>query len=326
MNRSFEYNNHMCMVFPKYGLSIYEFLKRNAFQAFSMPVIQQMAKQLVTAVACALRFVSISRRGVFVRHALTRGRGAVMHHIRMIHTDLKPENLLFVDDTFRIVPVERGERREPVTPNLMVIDFGSAVLEHHYKSSIICTRHYRAPEVTLGAGWSYPADVWSIGCILVELYTGQALFQTHENLEHVAMMQRVLGPVPSIIVDTAECASLRSPRVAVSDRGCSKHGRKYFDSDARLAWPERASSEKSVKYVASLIPLVVRRPSCAVCGYGADGRCAGPDQQAARVVLRAGAAHAGLQHHDAHQRAPQHVAPVLRRGVWPLVDTDVLGS
>jgi dual-specificity kinase len=33
--------------------------------------------------------------------------------------------------------------------------------------------------------------MWSCGCILVELAMGDALFQTHENLEHLAMMERV---------------------------------------------------------------------------------------------------------------------------------------
>lgn len=34
------------------------------------------------------------------------------------------------------------------------------------------------------------SDVWSLGCILVELYTGNLLFRTHEHLEHLAMMVR----------------------------------------------------------------------------------------------------------------------------------------
>lgn len=53
------------------------------------------------------------------------------------------------------------------------------------------TRHYRAPEIILGLGWSFPCDIWSIGCILVEFFTGDALFQTHDNLEHLAMMESV---------------------------------------------------------------------------------------------------------------------------------------
>ena len=45
-------------------------------------------------------------------------------------------------------------------------------------------------------GWAQPCDVWSIGCILFELYLGVTLFQTHDNREHLAMMERILGPIP----------------------------------------------------------------------------------------------------------------------------------
>lgn len=78
--------------------------------------------------------------------------------------------------------------------DIRLIDFGSATFEEEYHSSVVSTRHYRAPEIILGLGWSYPCDIWSIGCILVEFYTGDALFQTHDNLEHLAMMQAVCGP------------------------------------------------------------------------------------------------------------------------------------
>lgn len=48
-------------------------------------------------------------------------------------------------------------------------------------------------------GWSFPCDVWSIGCILVEFFTGEALFQTHDNLEHLAMMEVVFGRMPDMV-------------------------------------------------------------------------------------------------------------------------------
>ncbi|MEE6527551.1 hypothetical protein FKM82_028993, partial [Ascaphus truei] len=49
-------------------------------------------------------------------------------------------------------------------------------------------------------GWAQPCDVWSIGCILFEYYSGFTLFQTHENREHLVMMERVLGPIPRRMV------------------------------------------------------------------------------------------------------------------------------
>ena len=60
----------------------------------------------------------------------------------------------------------------PKSSDIKVIDFGSATFEANYHSTIVSTRHYRAPEVILGLGWSFPCDIWSIGCILVELASG----------------------------------------------------------------------------------------------------------------------------------------------------------
>lgn len=87
--------------------------------------------------------------------------------------------------------------------DIRLIDFGSATFEQDYHSTVVSTRHYRAPEIILGMGWSYPCDIWSIGCILVEFLTGDALFQTHDDLEHLAMMEVVLDKIPHDLIKLA---------------------------------------------------------------------------------------------------------------------------
>jgi dual-specificity kinase len=52
--------------------------------------------------------------------------------------------------------------------------------------------------------------MFSIGCILVEFYTGDALFQTHDNLEHLAMMEVVMGKMPQRMIDKARYVSTYS--------------------------------------------------------------------------------------------------------------------
>ncbi|KAF9896526.1 dual specificity protein kinase kns1, partial [Lobosporangium transversale] len=98
-------------------------------------------------------------------------------------------------------------RRILLDPEIRLIDFGSATFQNEHHSTIVSTRHYRAPEIILGLGWSYPCDIWSIGCILVEFLTGEALFQTHDNLEHLAMMQAVLGPIPDKLIRASHKSS-----------------------------------------------------------------------------------------------------------------------
>uniref|UniRef100_A0A2P2MPD9 dual-specificity kinase n=1 Tax=Rhizophora mucronata TaxID=61149 RepID=A0A2P2MPD9_RHIMU len=169
---------------------------------------------------------------------------AVMHGLRLIHTDLKPENILLVSADYVKVPEYKHSsrsprdssyfRRVPKSSAIKVIDFGSTTYERQDQNYIVSTRHYRAPEVILGLGWSYPCDVWSIGCILVELCTGEALFQTHENLEHLAMMERVLGPLPQHMLKNVD-----------------RHAEKYIRR-GKLDWPEGATSRESIKAVLKL--------------------------------------------------------------------------
>jgi dual-specificity kinase len=72
-------------------------------------------------------------------------------------------------------------RKELLDTRIKLIDFGSAIFDCDYHSSVVSTRHYRAPEIILGIPWSFPCDIWSLGCMFVEFYTGAAVFQTHEK-------------------------------------------------------------------------------------------------------------------------------------------------
>ncbi|KAG8641691.1 serine/threonine-protein kinase AFC2 isoform X2 [Manihot esculenta] len=215
----FDYRNHICIVFEMLGPSLYDFLRKNNYRPFPVDLVRELGRQLLECVA-------------------------FMHDLRLIHTDLKPENILFVSPEYVKIPdykfpsVSPTEgayyKRLPKSSAIKVIDFGSTAYGHHEHNYIVSTRHYRAPEVILGLGWSYPCDIWSVGCILVELCSGEALFQTHENLEHLAMMERVLGPLPQHMLRRAD-----------------RHAEKYVRR-GRLDWPDGATSRESIKAVVKL--------------------------------------------------------------------------
>ncbi|KXS12701.1 kinase-like protein [Gonapodya prolifera JEL478] len=222
---TFEHRNHICMVFELLSQSLYDFMKDNQFNPFPLSQVRAFASQLVGAVA-------------------------YMHTQKLVHTDLKPENMmLHRKDSHCDVIVHPGlqplnqkfpgqNRKVLLSPEMMLIDFGSATFDGEYHSSVVSTRHYRAPEIILNMGWSYPCDIWSIGCILVELYTGEALFQTHDNLEHLAMMEAILGSF--------------SPRFVAS---LPAGARKLFTKSARVDFPNDHVSRASRKFVKGLKPL-----------------------------------------------------------------------
>lgn len=213
----FDYRNHICIVFERLGPSLYDFLRKNSYRSFPIDLAREFGRQLLESVA-------------------------FMHDLRLIHTDLKPENILLVSSDYVKVPdykyLSRSIKDGPYFKNLpkssaiKLIDFGSTTYEHQDHTYVVSTRHYRAPEVILGLGWNYPCDLWSVGCILIELCSGEALFQTHENLEHLAMMERVLGPLPQHMIT-----------------GADRRAEKYFKRGARLDWPEGATSRESIRAV-----------------------------------------------------------------------------
>ncbi|KPV76294.1 uncharacterized protein RHOBADRAFT_13038, partial [Rhodotorula graminis WP1] len=168
----FDFHGHTCLVTPLLSCSVFDFLKDNSYEPFPLSHVQSFGRQLLTS----LKYV---------------------HDNKLIHTDLKPENILLERIETTIVPSRRNRHRKILTDTgIQLIDFGSATFEGDYHATVVSTRHYRAPEIILNMGWSYPCDMWSIGCILVEFVTGEALFQTHDNLEHLAMMEKVFGPMP----------------------------------------------------------------------------------------------------------------------------------
>lgn len=77
---------------------------------------------------------------------------AVLHDLKLTHTDLKPENILFVDSEYDSAynSKKRRDIKRAKSSHIKLIDFGSATFDHEHHSTIVSTRHYRAPEVILG--------------------------------------------------------------------------------------------------------------------------------------------------------------------------------
>jgi dual-specificity kinase/CDC-like kinase len=159
-----------------------------------------------------------------------------LHTNKIIHTDLKLENLLLLNDS---EVKNKSGQRVPESNRIKVIDFGGATYDNEKKSSIINTRQYRAPEVILGCGWSMPSDLWSLGCILMELYQGELLFPTHDNIEHLALIEKIIGPFPRRMLKRAKNTDL------VSDA---------FDSEGKHRL-ENDLSPESLAFLKSLGPL-----------------------------------------------------------------------
>lgn len=203
----FDYHGHICILFEMLGRSVFDFMKMNDYQPYPLDHVTAITHQLTLAVN-------------------------FLHKCKITHTDLKPENILFVNDAYevRCPATSANNDRQYIAvkdPTIRLIDFGSATFEHEHHSKVVSTRHYRAIEVILELGWSYPCDVWSIGCTIFELYSGVTMFQTHDNREHLAMMERILGTI--------------SWKMAIQSKT------RYFNRQGRLMWDDASTAGQFVR-------------------------------------------------------------------------------
>ncbi|XP_029921716.1 dual specificity tyrosine-phosphorylation-regulated kinase 4-like [Myripristis murdjan] len=156
MKEHFYFRNHLCITFELLGKDLYTVMKENNLQGFSLSQVQHFAKDLL---ACL---------------QLLRKEG-------IIHCDLKPENILMSDKNHN---------------HVKVIDFGASCFEEKKRQKCIQTRLYMSPEMLLAKGYSFPIDMWSLGCILAELHTGSPLFDGDNWNDQFGCIMEVLGEPP----------------------------------------------------------------------------------------------------------------------------------
>jgi serine/threonine-protein kinase SRPK3 len=91
------------------------------------------------------------------------------------------------------------ETWSPSDYHVKIVDLGNACWVDRHFTSDIQTRQYRSPEVILGAPYDTAADMWSLGCMVFELATGDLLFDPHSGEafdrddDHLALFMELLG-------------------------------------------------------------------------------------------------------------------------------------
>uniref|UniRef100_A0A8C1M1R3 non-specific serine/threonine protein kinase n=1 Tax=Cyprinus carpio TaxID=7962 RepID=A0A8C1M1R3_CYPCA len=152
----FQHRSHTCLVFEMLEQNLYDFLKQNKFSPLPLKVIRPILQQVATALK-------------------------KLKAMGLIHADLKPENIMLVD------PVRQPYR-------VKVIDFGSA--SHVSKavcSTYLQSRYYRAPEIILGLPFCEAIDMWSLGCVIAELFLGWPLYPGALEFDQIRYISQTQG-------------------------------------------------------------------------------------------------------------------------------------
>ena len=132
MLEHFTFRNHICMTFELLSMNLYELIKKNKFQGFSLPLVRKFAHSILQCLDS-------------------------LHRNHIIHCDLKPENILLK---------QQGRSGIKVSPPAVSLSFITYLLYHCPLSPApSITVLYHLPPVSL----SFIAVLYPSSCIIIVL-------------------------------------------------------------------------------------------------------------------------------------------------------------
>jgi dual specificity tyrosine-phosphorylation-regulated kinase 1 len=154
-------HGYRCLVFELLSHSLYDVLQSTAFRGVSLGLTRKFTRQILSALS-------------------------YLKSLGVVHCDLKPENVL-------LCSTDRSA--------VKLIDFGSSCWSGEREFTYVQSRFYRAAEVIMGLPYGCPVDMWSLGCIVVELHSGKLLFPGRDEREQLRKIAEALGEVPRWMVE-----------------------------------------------------------------------------------------------------------------------------
>ncbi|KAI0110413.1 kinase-like protein [Nemania sp. FL0031] len=198
---------------------------------------------------------------------LIEGLDYLHSECKVIHTDLKLDNILMTFENQSVLETfVQAQKSHPMARKVVdgrtiyrchnnfgditddsslkkiipkISDFGLAQIADRPGQFLhpIQPDHCHAPEVLLGTGWLFPADIWNFGIMVWELLAGRELFQSdvsrtkpYSPVQHLAEMIAILGPVPDSLVRREREMRLRqwSPLICNAQGKLCSNVSEYF--------------------------------------------------------------------------------------------------
>lgn len=214
---------HACLIFPIYGGDLLSVIRRHGWSdnggGLPMSMVRTIAGQLAQGLS-------------------------VLHRKGIVHSDLKPENVMLERLSSEYYQQGGSEYNTPlgggeedalpyrsVGIRVRIIDLGNAYPVDAPYTDNVQTRQYMAPEVLVGAPFTEKIDCWSLACIVFEMMTGDLLFTPKhggdpasfsKDEDHLAQMVELMGELPRFLLARGRNIG-RYVRVAPRYRGATFH-------------------------------------------------------------------------------------------------------
>ena len=264
------HGSHVCMVMEVLGDNLLRLIRRTDHRGMSLRLVRAIARQIL------------------------EGLDLLHRSCKIIHTDLKPENVLLVLEPEKIQRManERSQSRSrcdtpmqelnaglnsvtlhsgherPRTPlslpatdelRVKIADLGNACWVDRHFTSDIQTRQYRSPEVIIGAGYDCSADIWSLACLLFELATGDFLFGPHAGKRY-SKDEDHLAQITELIGSPPKSfiMSGKNSSTLFNRRGELRHIREmdYWQLEDVLVEKYRFPAERARSFASFLLPML----------------------------------------------------------------------
>jgi dual specificity tyrosine-phosphorylation-regulated kinase 1 len=228
---SFRFLEHVCLVFELLGDDLYTAMRGTKGKGMPLADVRHIGRQVLEALQLLAR-----------------------PEVDLVHCDVKLDNIALV---------------RPGSLDVKLIDLGSSCFASKRVFTYIQTRYYRSPEVLLGLDYSQKIDVWSLACVLAELYTGQPLFPGSSSHDQLCRIVSLMGEIPRDLLVAGEDSTVRPTPV-----------REYFLSetaDGQTTYTLRPSPSAHLRAILDASGNGTKSPSLAnalgVPAVFAEGYC-----------------------------------------------------
>lgn len=236
------------------------FLQDSIFGTHTVLVLELLGENLLEIIV-RYRYNGLKQSIVkSISYKLLEALVHIHEDIKIIHTDIKPENILVSTPSSSLIKIIGGYKVPPITEGIKLIDrhkatltksqkkrvrriknkktinikedsdeddvnyerrisdiklgdFGNSEYISDIESGAIQTRYYRSPEVIIGDIYTETSDIWSVGCTIFELLTGNCLFNPKygkcytEDDDHLTQIFEIAPGDISCYQDSAYYAS-----------------------------------------------------------------------------------------------------------------------